>query len=109
MQEELDMFRIIRELKKKFGFTGFSLSIRSGDPDHHAGSIAHIHVNMHHADGSDKLEVTLGKSEADLNRKLPVLLVWEKARLNIEANREISDDLTAEEIEMVVKSKRSES
>lgn len=101
VEEKLGMFDVIGKIKRKFSFTGYAVTIRSGDPAHHAGSIAHIHVNVHHADGSDKVEVTLGKSEADLNKKLPVLLVWEKMCLNLGAGKDKLTGLTDEEITLV--------
>ncbi len=100
-KEIIDLFDVLRAVINEFKFTGYSLVIRSGDPAHHAGSIAHLHVNVHHANGSGKLEVTLGKSEADLNSKLPVLLVWEKMRLNLASGHHRHDGLTPEEMELI--------
>jgi len=100
-EERLDMFKINFAAQDKFGFTGYSLVIRCGDPDYHAGSVRHIHANMMHPDGTGKVEVTLGKSKFDFEKKLPTLLIWEKMRLNLASGHHRHDGLTLEELEVI--------
>lgn len=54
--------------------------VRTGDPARNAKSVPHLHFNFQMPTGKDRVEVTIAKSEEDLQKKLPVLLTFEKYR-----------------------------
>lgn len=76
--------------------------VRSGDPARNAKSVPHLHFNFQMPTGRDRVEVTIAKSEADLVKKLPILIAFEKYRIAEEAgNRYPYDVLTVAEFDLI--------
>jgi len=61
------------------------LLLRTGDPARNAKSVPHLHWNFQLPTGMDRVEVTIAKSPEDLEKKLVVLLLWERYRIAEEA------------------------
>jgi diadenosine tetraphosphate (Ap4A) HIT family hydrolase len=80
-EETFDLLSAIQWIDKEFDITGGVLVIRSGDPAKNAKSVPHLHVNYHVPTGVDRVEVTIAKSQEDLMKKLPILIVFEKMRI----------------------------
>lgn len=76
--------------------------VRTGDPARNAKSVPHLHYNFQYPTGKDRVEVTIAKSSADLEKKLPVLVAYEKMRQVIEAGQDPRDAITDEEWALVV-------
>ena len=79
--ETVDLLPAIQWIDDAFEISGGVLVIRSGDPARNAKSVPHLHVNYQVPTGVDRVEVTIAKSQEDLIRKLPVLIVFEKMRI----------------------------
>lgn len=95
---------VIGEIDKSFGITGGVIVIRTGDPAKNARSMPHLHVNYHVPTGLQRVEITIAKSVADLEKKLPILHIFEKLRLLEEHGHnliEAIDSLSPEEHALV--------
>jgi diadenosine tetraphosphate (Ap4A) HIT family hydrolase len=90
--EMVHLRKIIASIDAKYEITGGVLLVRTGDHRHNAKSIRHLHFNYQVPTGVDDVSVTIGKSVASLEKKLPVLYVYEKMRSFMEAHNVEADD-----------------
>lgn len=79
--ETVDLLSAIQWIDNTFQISGGVLVIRSGDPARNAKSVPHLHVNYQVPTGVDRVEVTIAKSQKDLDKKLQILKVFEEMRL----------------------------
>lgn len=100
--EVAELSAVINLIDSRFNIDGGVIVIRSGNPARNARSMPHLHVNYHVPTGEKKVEITIAKSEQDLEKKLPVLLVFEKMRIALEqGNTTPFDSLDPQEQELV--------
>jgi len=102
-QEWVDFKKVLNYAHNTLGVGGDGVwMIRTGDPRRNAKSVPHLHFNFHLPIGKDRVEVTIAKSEADLQKKLLVLRAFEKYRVAEEAGRRYPYDvLTVAEFELI--------
>ncbi len=90
-EELVDLKQILDWIQKEFNIPGGVIVIRSGDAQFNAKSVDHLHINYQVPTGLDRVEVTIAKSPEDLEKKLPILQVFEKMRLSGKT-REMTDE-----------------
>lgn len=101
--ETVDLLSAIQWIDNTFQISGGVLVIRSGDPARNAKSVPHLHVNYQVPTGLDRVEVTIAKSQEDLTKKLPVLVVFEKMRImGLSGYQNPFDELMPEDQALVV-------
>jgi diadenosine tetraphosphate (Ap4A) HIT family hydrolase len=105
--EWVDFGEIFRWINQEYSIDGGVIVARSGNPARNAKSIPHIHFNYHVPTGQQKVEITIGKSLADLTEKIKVLEVYEEMRLFKAQGVEIPFNMLSEEKQKLVKDKLS--
>ncbi len=101
--EAVHLLEAIKWIDCTYDIKGGVYVVRSGDPARNAKSVPHLHVNYQVPTGIDRVEVTIAKSQADLEKKLPILRIFEKMR-HAEAAMGVEsgfDELTPEEQDLV--------
>jgi len=81
LKDFLDFSDVLDWVDKNFDIPGGGMTLRFGDARLHAGSVPnHLHWNIQVPNGNGRVQVTLCKDQDDHERKLKVLLVFEKLR-----------------------------
>ncbi len=102
--ESVGLTTIIGRLNDLYDLTGYAMFLRSGDPSINARSVAHTHMNIVIADGTQDVKPILGKSRETVAADLRVLVIFEKMRLMEEqGNPDPFNSLPCEEQELVCK------
>ncbi|MFA6295206.1 MAG: HIT domain-containing protein [Candidatus Paceibacterota bacterium] len=99
--EVCDLLAIVQKIDRDFNITGSVSVMRSGDPARNARSMPHFHFNHHVPTGKERVEITIAKSEKDLQKKLPILLVFKKMLENEEAGKDKLNGLSPEEFILI--------
>lgn len=94
-EEWAQLWHVLHSIVVYYGLTGYTFLIRSGDPTKNAKSVRHLHVNVHVADGTMKVQPTIGKSFEDLKQKYEILKVFEVLRVHVETGGTIESAVSA--------------